>query len=144
LPPEKPSSPSGPTSGNAGEEYTYETSTIDADYGNQQIYYLWDWGDDTFSDWLGPYESGETTEASHVWTEQGSYGIRVKAKDVYDCESPWSDPLPVTMPVNQPSSQQNSQSSQQSTSPKFLQMLEKFMDRFHSIIRTATKSPMTN
>ena len=100
LPPEKPSSPSGLTSGNAGEEYTYETSTIDADYGNQQIYYLWDWGDDTFSDWLGPYDSGETAEASHTWTEQDTYEIKVKAKDIYDCESAWSDPLPVTMPRN--------------------------------------------
>ena len=130
LPPEKPNRPEGPTSGKINTEYFFETSTIDADYGDQLLYYLWDWGDGTYSSWLGPYESGETCTASHTWSEKGTYSIRVKAKDVYDCESPWSDPLPVTMPVNQPSSQQNSQSSQQSTSPLFLQMLEKFMDRF--------------
>jgi len=34
-----------------------------------------------------------------MWTIEGSFNITVKAKDVYDAESVWSDPLLVTMPV---------------------------------------------
>jgi hypothetical protein len=37
--------------------------------------------------------------AKHSWSE-GSYSIRVKAKDIYEEESDWSEPLTVTMPRN--------------------------------------------
>ena len=95
--PNKPDTPQGTESGVADETYTYWTSTID--YNEDQVYYLWDWGDGTFSEWIGPYDSGETASASHSWDKKGDYNIRVKAKDVYDFESKWSDPLPVSMPV---------------------------------------------
>ena len=95
-PPEKPARPDGPTSGKPRIEYTYITSTTDLN--GDQIYYLWDWGDGNTSSWLGPYSSGETVSEKHAWTKQGSYSIRVKAKDVYGAESDWSDPLPVSMP----------------------------------------------
>ena len=97
-PPEKPVKPSGPINGKCGELYTFSTSTVDI-YGDD-IYYLWDWGDGQYSDWLGPYETGEIVESSHIWNNQGIYNVKVKAKDIYDCESEWSDPLPVTMPRN--------------------------------------------
>ena len=101
--PQIPSRPSGPTSGEANVEYIYSTSTIDPD--GDKVRYKWDWGDGTFSDWIGPFDSGVIAEASHTWVEQGSYEIKVKAKDVYDAESiDWSESLPVTMPLSQPSS----------------------------------------
>ena len=96
-PPYKPSKPSGPTSGKAGKVYEYTSSATDPD--GDKIYYKWDWGDET-SDWDGPYNSGETATASHIWDSQGTYEIKVKVKDAYDEESPWSDPLSVTMPKN--------------------------------------------
>jgi hypothetical protein len=55
-------------------------------------------GDGTSSGWLGPYTSGEKVEATHIWEEQGTYKIRVKAKDVHGEVSPWSDPLSITVP----------------------------------------------
>jgi len=94
-PPEKPSKPSGPTSGKAGTSYSYSSSTTDPD--GDQVWYKWDWGDET-SGWLGPYDSGDTVTASHIWNEKGDYNIRVKAKDVHGEESPWSDPLAISMP----------------------------------------------
>ena len=99
-PPEKPAKPSGPTSGKAGKEYTYSTSTIDPD--GDQVWYQWYWNDkiNETSDWIGPYNSGDTAEASYIWNEKGDYNIRVKAKDVHGEESPWSDPLAITMPKN--------------------------------------------
>ncbi len=62
-PPYKPSRPIGSSSGNINEEYTYISSTIDPD--EDVLYYLFDWGDGTSSDWLGPLESGEDCNASH-------------------------------------------------------------------------------
>jgi len=57
-------------------------------------------GDGEFTDWIGPYESGEEVIVTHTWDEQDTYTIRAKAKDTLDVESPWST-LEVTMPVNQ-------------------------------------------
>jgi len=98
-PPNKPSKPSGPTSGKAGSEYTYTSSTTDPD--GDQIWYMWNWGDET-GGWLGPYTSGAVCEASHTWNAQGDYNVKVKAKDQYGEESPWSEPLSISMPKTKP------------------------------------------
>lgn len=87
-PPDTPDQPSGPTNLDAGGEYTYSTSTTDPE--SDQVYYKWDWGDSSFSDWLGPYDSGETVEATHVYSIEGIFEIKAKAKDIYDAESEWS------------------------------------------------------
>ena len=93
--PNKPSKPSGATNGNIGVEYTYSSSTTDSQGGD--IYYWFDWGDDNNSGWMGPIESGETIEASHTWSSEDSYQVRVKAKDPEGHESVWSDPLLVSI-----------------------------------------------
>ncbi len=95
-PPEKPSKPVGPTSGMVNQSYTYSSFTTDLD--NDEIYYLFDWGDGNNSGWIGPYKSGEKCSASHIWKSMGNYIIRVKAKDVHGEESEWSDGLPISMP----------------------------------------------
>jgi hypothetical protein len=95
-PPNKPNKPSGETSGKTGIEYTYATSTTDPD--GDQVYYMWSWGDGTNSGWLGPYNSGETAEATHVWDEEGEYKIKVRAKDIHGEVSSWSDSLSISMP----------------------------------------------
>lgn len=94
--PLKPDEPDGPPSGKVGTKYTYTGSTTDPD--GDTIYYLFDWGDGTYSGWVGPYNSGAEGEASHTWDERGTYAIRVKAKDDHGVQSEWSDPLPVNMP----------------------------------------------
>ena len=63
---------------------------------------MFDWDDGSNSGWIGSYVSGETAEASHVWTEQGNYEIRVKTKDENGFQSDWSDPLPTIIPKNKP------------------------------------------
>jgi parallel beta-helix repeat protein len=105
-PPNTPNQPTGPTTGKPGVPYDFSSSTVDLD--NDQVYYKWDWGDGSFSEWLGPYDSGETLITSHIWNETGGYAIRVKAKDANDLESDWSDPLAITMPleINHQSQQQ--------------------------------------
>jgi len=94
YPPETPEKPVGPTDGEIGVEYTFSTQTVDND--SEQIYYLWYWGNE-MSDWMGPYESGETVQAVHTWISQGTYDIKVKAKDTDDAISDWSEPLTITI-----------------------------------------------
>jgi len=92
-PPAIPSQPSGPTCGEPGVSYQYQTSTTDPD--GDGIFYKFDWDDNTDDGWLGPYSSGETVTASHSWNQPGLYYVRVKAKDENGLESDWSEPLPV-------------------------------------------------
>ena len=87
----------GEINGNIGVEYPYTIKTSDPD-GDQVFYYV-EWGDGEIVDWIGPYNSGEEITLNHSWTEQGTYKIRVKAKDIYDFESNWQT-LTVTMPKN--------------------------------------------
>jgi hypothetical protein len=96
--PDKPIKPSGQVNGTVNVEYTYITTTTDPDGG--QVYYLWDWGDGTHSDWLGPFVSGAQASAQKSWGVKGKYSIRVKAKDIFGAESAWSDPLPIAMPTS--------------------------------------------
>jgi hypothetical protein len=96
YPPDTPSIPSGPVSGVPGVSYNYNTKTIDPD--GDEIYYLFDWGDGSYSNWIGPYQSGERANCINSWGENDTYSVRVKAKDVYGFESEWSDPLTVIMP----------------------------------------------
>jgi len=100
-PPLKPSKPTGNTNGKAGVEYEYKSSTTDPD--GDQISYLFDWGDGTDSGWTSPIPSGNTASAKHIWSSQGNYQIKVKARDVpHLAESPYSDPLSVSMPKSKP------------------------------------------
>ncbi len=91
MPPDNPEKPNGPTSGNTMIDYTFSTMTSDPE--NEDIFYMWDWGDGNFSEWLGPYSSGETVEVENSWDEDGTYQIQVKAKDINNGESGYSDPL---------------------------------------------------
>jgi len=104
--PETPSKPSGPSNGEVGTEYTYTTSTTDPE--GYKIYYNFSWGDGTYSGWLGAYNSGETASGSHIWEWQGSFYIKVKAKDDPNndgdlsdgAESGWSETTSARMPKN--------------------------------------------
>ena len=92
--PDKPAKPSGKKKIKLDTNYTYQSSTTDLD--GDQLYYKWDWGDGNYSDWLGPYNSGDTCEATYSWIESGEYEIKVMAKDTNSGESEWSDPLFIT------------------------------------------------
>lgn len=94
-PPNKPSKPSGPTFCRVGNSYPYTSIATDSDDDN--IYYLFDWGDGTNSGWLGPYPSGAVGKSSKTWYNANNYEIRVKAKDVNEKESVWSDSLLVSV-----------------------------------------------
>jgi len=102
-----PSTPvvSGPARGRIGVPYLYSFVSTDPD--GDTLMYLVDWGDGNMSDWLGPFESGALASASHQWSTQGTYTVRVMAKDTYGLDSDWGT-LQVTMPMDQISKQSSS------------------------------------
>jgi len=80
----------GPNAGCRNMEYTFTAQTTDPEGDN--IYYLFDWGDGTKSDWIGPVNSGVAVSESHAWTDVGLYNVTVRAKDENGSMSRWSDP----------------------------------------------------
>ena len=93
-PPVKPTI-DGPTSGKPGVEYTFDATASDPD--GDKIYYMFDWGDGSYSNWIGPSISNTTIHATHSWKEKGSYSVRVKVKDEHGVLGPWSDPITLSM-----------------------------------------------
>lgn len=75
------------------DEYVeYIISSLTVDPESDYIYYMFEWGDETNTTWLGPHPSGTVESVKHEWDAEGEYSVRVKAKDVYDAESIWSEP----------------------------------------------------
>ena len=95
-PPFKPYPPTGTLDGKIHISYNYTAVTTDPD--GDELYYLFDFGDDTMSQWIGPIPSGSECLVSHSWTKKGSYEIKVKAKDSTGLMSEWSEPTRISMP----------------------------------------------
>jgi len=98
-PPQTPRRPAGNLKGIPGIKYEFRSYTYDPD--EDPVYYLFDWGDGTQTEWLGPYDSGSIVVANHRWMSKGNYKIKVKAKDEFDGESDWSEDLTISMPKAQ-------------------------------------------
>jgi hypothetical protein len=60
-------------------------------------YYMFYWGDGNLSEWF-------TGNISYVWSFPGIYELKLKAKDIYGYETPWSEPYVIAIqpPDNQP------------------------------------------
>ena len=90
-PPYQPSKPSGIDNGFVGFDYDYTFSTTDPD--NDDVSYYVDWGDGNTSGWSDFYNSGNSITMPYNWTEQGTYEVRVKSRDIEAEESIWSETL---------------------------------------------------
>jgi hypothetical protein len=88
----------GPANVKPEEEYEYTFTSMDPD-GDDDVFYYIDWGDDSNSGWIGPFESDEIVTVKHTWENKGIYNIRAKAKDPSGFESDWGT-LSVSMPKN--------------------------------------------
>ena len=84
---------SGDTMFNVEDVCTFSAVTTDSD--NDEVRYLFDWGDGSDSGWLGLYDSGDTCTSGHFWVESGTYEVKVKAKDEKGAESSFSSILSV-------------------------------------------------
>jgi len=106
-PPNKPSPPSGPGSGDTGTSYSYSTSATDPD--GDQVKYTFDWRDGITTE-TGFVDSGTTASESHTWSSPGTYYVKAKATDSEDASSGWSFSKKVTIsaaPNNPPNTPGN-------------------------------------
>ncbi len=70
----------------AGPQYclqdsTYSFSAAASDPDGDSVTVRFDWGDSTFSHWVGLFASGETFTFTHAWSDTGTYEVRVTAQD---------------------------------------------------------------
>jgi len=95
TPPMKPEL-DGDREGAFNKDLQFSAITYDCD--RQDIYYLFDWGDNTDSGWLGPFQSGETCTVKKSWSGflfTDYYDVRVLSKDSWDAKSEWSESIEV-------------------------------------------------
>jgi len=79
----------GPKSGKPGEEYEFKFVSVDPK--DNDVFYYIKWGDETFEDWFGPYNSGEKVNISHNWSTKGIYNIKARAKTINGLIGPWGE-----------------------------------------------------
>ena len=94
--PNKPSKPVGSTRIKIGTWYNFTTSSTDPD--GDHLYYKWDWGRGSESEWIGPYNGSEPCTTENIWGLLGCCNIRVRAMDEYGGVGDWSDPLAIIVP----------------------------------------------
>jgi hypothetical protein len=98
--PLKPTTPDGPGEADIEVECSFSSSTTDED--GDQISYQFDWGDGTYSHWTEYVSSGESVQASHYFTKRGYFPVRVRARDIFEVESEWSDAKMVSIENDPP------------------------------------------
>jgi len=86
VPPDPPII-SGPTNGEAGNEYAYGFLINDKDNNPVQVFV--DWGDGT-NGWSYESTPGYYIRMYHTWQNQGTYIIKAKARDSIGAESNWT------------------------------------------------------
>ncbi len=99
-PPEKPIKPNGPIEVERNAECKFFTTTFDPD--GDQIAYSFDWGDGTNSKWSKYYNSNETASAIHFFSNRGYFSVKVKARDIFESESEWSNETKISVSNNPP------------------------------------------
>ncbi|MGZ6239179.1 MAG: PKD domain-containing protein, partial [Syntrophales bacterium] len=77
-PPDKPTLPSGSSTGKIGRVYRYTTSAADPD--GDKLKYTFDWGDGKTSV-TRSVKPGTVAGLFHSWSKAGKYQVRVMATD---------------------------------------------------------------
>jgi len=111
----------GPTEVKIDEETEFTATSTDPQ--DDDVQYMFDWGDGSTPEWTDSFTSGATGSDTHTWDAEGTFEVKVKAKDVAGHESEWSEPLPITVPR-----------SKAVTQPTFLDLLERFFPEIYRII----------
>ncbi len=92
-PPNKPSTPTGPTIGYVDTVYYYTSFALDPD--GDSIAIRFSWGDGDTSSWSPYVPSNSNVSLSHSWSYPGFYYIKSQAKDKKGALSEWSDALEI-------------------------------------------------
>jgi len=114
LDPDAPSAPEirGTENGKINIQYKYTFRAYS--HSGKDVYYWIEWGDGGWTDWIGPYSSGEEITLNHTWSQKGTYTIKARCNDTDNLWGPWGE-LTVTMPR-----------SRVTTNLLFLRFLERF------------------
>jgi len=88
-PPNTPLAPTGPDSGSPDTPHYFAAATFDPD--GDQVAFRFDWGDGSESSWTSLVDSGSAAGEYHSWSSKGIYEVKVKAKDINNAESGWSE-----------------------------------------------------
>ncbi|MEO0075810.1 MAG: PQQ-binding-like beta-propeller repeat protein [candidate division WOR-3 bacterium] len=100
-PPDQPITPIHAPSTYNNKPELFKTITTDPE--NDDVRYIWDWGDNTI-DTL-PYDEylaiSDTMYAYHAWENPGTYSVKVRAIDK-DSVSVWSNPTSIQIIYNAP------------------------------------------
>jgi len=94
-PPLTPEKPSGFST--VGRRATNEYTTKSHDPDNDEIRYIFDWGDDSGFDTTDYFTSDSIAIAQHAWYDTGLFAVKVRAQDRWVLFSEWSDSLLVTV-----------------------------------------------
>ncbi|HQF15527.1 MAG: PKD domain protein [Methanosaeta sp. PtaB.Bin039] len=97
LPPDRPITPSGPSSGGVGMEYRFSSAAVDPE--NEPLTLTFDWGDNS-SNSTQEVSSGTQVQASHIWSSPATYPVRVRATDRRGAVSEWSATKNFTVSAN--------------------------------------------
>jgi len=97
APPATPAQVSGPSIGETGKYYYYESSTTDPN-GND-IRYIFNWGDGNYTI-TALHSSGAMAKVSHLWERPGTYRVCVRAIDEFGAASSLSPVLDVRISTN--------------------------------------------
>ena len=87
--PNAPSLPSITGQKTVNTEKSYGYSFVSIDPNNDSIYFYITWGDGSYDDWIGPYNSSELVTINHTWDKRGTFPIIVRVKDVNGLISSW-------------------------------------------------------
>ena len=93
----KPDTPTvtGPAKGEPKKIYRF--TIIGSDLDNDMLYGYIDWGDNTTTGPVGPYDSGESFVVTHSWNTKGTFTVKVKVQDEHGMDSDWAT-LSIKMP----------------------------------------------
>jgi hypothetical protein len=100
IPPNNPTTPSGPNYGYKNEWHTYTACAADPESDN--VYYQFEiTGPNTnvslFTDWCTSGQNGCVTIMWNVSDPPGTYQVRARAQDTYGALGAWSSPFTVTI-----------------------------------------------
>jgi len=87
-----PAAPSGVASGDLDTYYEFKVYTLDVG-----SFWMFDWGDGAFSDWISVEGSDTYVSQEHSWNSSGVYNVRIKHLTIYSDESHWSPSLDVSI-----------------------------------------------
>jgi len=101
----KPDKPTVTVSSDESGDYIFNARYTGFEQSWNEIYYIFDWGDGTFSDILGPYNSYDSCETVHSWSKNGIYNVKVKtllidSQGYLIEETGWSDPQTISKEKN--------------------------------------------